>query len=48
MEFFRKHTKLVIWIMIGCFLLYLIPSAIFVVSTPSQPPPERSPVRPNF
>jgi len=29
-EFFRRHTKLIIWIMIGCFLLYLVP--VFVLS----------------
>jgi hypothetical protein len=48
MDFFRRHYKLVVWIMIGSFLLYLIPSAIFVVTAPSNPPPERPPVAPSF
>jgi hypothetical protein len=31
MEFFRKHTKLMVWILIGCFLMYLLPSVMFSV-----------------
>jgi hypothetical protein len=26
MEFFRRHYKTVVWIMIFCFLMYLLPS----------------------
>ncbi len=48
MEIFRRHYKLVVWLMIGCFLLYLIPSTYFAVTQPSQPTPERAPVQTGF
>jgi hypothetical protein len=30
MDFFRKHHKLFVWILIGCFLLYLVPSVVMM------------------
>jgi hypothetical protein len=30
-EFFRRHYKVIIWIMIASFLVTLIPSVIFMI-----------------
>lgn len=33
MDWYRKHYKTFIWIMIICFLAYLLPSAFVVTQT---------------
>ena len=30
MPFFRKHYKTFVWVMIVCFLAYLIPSVVLI------------------
>jgi hypothetical protein len=33
MEFFRRHTKTFVWLLIICFLVFaIVPSAMFVVA----------------